>query len=311
MLRFSPPSFGWRPDLPDFRDFTHETPEILELLKGLKARRRRGSSASEPMQVDLREHFSEPLDQGPIASSPAHACAGLMEYFEQRASGRRLEPSRLFLHYNARRLAQSFDVGTNDLRATLKAAATCGALPERYWPYDPAKLDVTPDAFHYSIAARFRDLRYVRLDSRDAVGSTTLEAVRSFLAGGFPVAFGLAVPTSLTRRAEIVYRPTFESVLGGQALVAVGYDDRWLGSCRGALLVRNSWGPEWGEGGYGLVPYGFVAARLAVDFWTMLKPDWLASGEFRRPTVVDHAGRVRPPKPRFRTASNQRTTGGL
>ena len=60
-----------------------------------------------------------------------------------------------------------------------------------------------------------------------------LDVVRSFLAAGFPVAFGLPVPTSISRSAEISYRPAFDSVLSGQALLAVGYDDRWLSSSRG------------------------------------------------------------------------------
>ena len=110
--------------------------------------------------------------------------------------------------------------------------------------------------------------------------------VRSFLAAGFPVAFGLPVPTSISRSAEISYRPAFDSVLSGQALLAVGYDDRWLSSSRGRLLVRNSWGAAWGDQGYGWVPYAFVEERLAADFWTMLRPDWLASGEFTRPTAA-------------------------
>ena len=37
------------------------------------------------------------------------------------------------------------------------------------------------------------------------------------------------------------------------------------------------------ESGCGWLPYKFVEQRLAVDFWTLLRPSWLASGEFERP----------------------------
>jgi C1A family cysteine protease len=287
MHRYTPPSFGWRPDLPDFRDFTPELAAVRQDLQALKARRSRGGSRARPGRVDLREYFPEPFDQGPLATSPAQACASLLGYFEQRAHGRQLRPSRLFLDHNARRMALAPQDSAVNLRATLKGIACCGLPPERYWPYDLAKADVQPDGFLYSFADRARTMQYVRLDARNAAGEAALDAVRSFLVAGLPSVFGLAMPTSITRAAEIEYRPTFESVLGGQALVAVGYNDQWLGASRGALLVRNSWGAEWGDNGYGWLPYAFIEERLAADFWTVLRPDWLASGEFARPAIVE------------------------
>jgi len=173
-----------------------------------------------------------------------------------------------------------------NLRATLKAVVCCGLPPERLWPYDPANVDVQPDAFLYSFAARCQQMQYVQLDLRNASGEASLEVVRSFLAAGFPCAFGFPVPTSISHAAEIPYRPTFDGVLAGQALVALGYDDRWLSGSRGALLVRNSWGSAWGEEGCGWLPYAFVEERLALDFWTVLRPDWLESGEFLCPSVA-------------------------
>jgi C1A family cysteine protease len=193
----------------------------------------------------------------------------------------------LFLHWNARRLSLGPHDGAVGLRSTLKAVTCCGLPPEHLWPYDVAVADVQPEPLLYSFATRFHELRYVRLDARNARGGEVLDVVRSFLAAGFPVAFGLAVPTSISRAAEIAYRPAFDSAPAGQALLAVGYDDRWLSSSRGALLVRNSWGAEWGDNGYGWLPYAFVEERLAMDFWTMLRPDWLASGEFARPAIVE------------------------
>lgn len=285
---FLPPSFGWRQDPPDFRDFSLETPVVTDALASLKSTRRRKSRAA--ARVDLREFFPEPYDQGPLPASSAHACAAMLDYFERRSHGQELRPSRLFLHRNSLHMSmaqQSCDV---HLRATLKAIACCGLPPERLWPYDPAQAEVEPHAFLYSFASRLRELQYLRLDQRHSTGARTLDVVRSFLAAGFPVVFGVGIPTSISDAAEIPYRPTFDSVLGGQALVAVGYDDAWLSSSRGALLVRNSWGPQWGENGNGWLPYAFVEERLAVDFWTVLRPDWLESGEFSRPDILAFAG---------------------
>jgi C1A family cysteine protease len=109
--------------------------------------------------------------------------------------------------------------------------------------------------------------------------------VKAFLAAGFPVVFGFPVPTSLTDEGDIPYRPMRDSYFGGQAAVAVGYDDERIRTSKGALLVRNSWGVAWGEAGYGWLPYGFLQEHLATDFWTVLRPDWIESGQFNRPRL--------------------------
>ena len=227
--------------------------------------------------------FLKPNDQGPLQSSSAHACAALLEYFERRSHGQQLDPSVLFLYYTARRMLGAVGNVAVNLRATLKAIAHCGLPPQRYWPYEADKHDVVPDAFLYSFSNRYAKLRYFRVDHRSRDGHESLDLVRTYLAAGFPSVFGISMPTSVSKAAEIPYRPTFDGVLGGQSLLAVGYDDKWPSSSRGALLVRNSWSTDWGENGYGWLPYAFVEERLALDFWTVVRPDWIASGEFKCP----------------------------
>jgi C1A family cysteine protease len=54
-----------------------------------------------------------------------------------------------------------------------------------------------------------------------------------------------------------------DSMLGGHAVMAVGYDDS-----KQAIIFRNSWGSSWGQAGYGELPYTFLESRdLSDDFW--------------------------------------------
>ncbi len=90
--------------------------------------------------------------------------------------------------------------------------------------------------------------------------------------------------------AEIPVPNFYDSIEGGHSVMAVGYDDdRVFRSYRGALLIRNSWGTDWAENGYGWLPYAYVREELAADFWTILRPDWLGSGEFHRPSRLAYA----------------------
>lgn len=287
--KFIPRGLGWRRDLPDARDYAPDHEQVAALLSAL----RRAAPRPPPAAVDLRgdnggEYFTPVDDQGAVDSSPAFAVLGLIEYFERRSMGRTVDASRLFLYQTAREPARGKRDGGVGLRATLKALVRFGVPPEARWPYEPGRADAWPrDASLFGYARDYASIRYLRLDRRNCDGARTLSAVKSFLVAGFPVAFGFSVPGSLSLSADIPYRPGFDSVRGGQAVMAIGYDDNRLSSPRGALLVRSSWGEEWGEAGYGWLPYAYVEQQLAADFWTVLKDDWLQSNEYEQPALFD------------------------
>jgi C1A family cysteine protease len=85
-----------------------------------------------------------------------------------------------------------------------------------------------------------------------------------------PFAFGFTVYESFESDAVaqtgIVPMPSSnEEVLGGHAVLAVGYDDAST-----SFIVRNSWGPNWGQKGYYQMPYGYLTnTDLASDFWAI------------------------------------------
>ncbi len=53
-----------------------------------------------------------------------------------------------------------------------------------------------------------------------------------------------------------------EPITGGHAILVCGYDNK-----RELLKFKNSWGSEWGDNGYGYLPYSDVEGSL-LDAWS-------------------------------------------
>jgi C1A family cysteine protease len=289
---------GWLPDVPKISDYTDDHPEVAPLLDRTKhasrlvmGKTKAGTTAAPvglPGQVDLRAWFSPIEDQGFIGSCTANAAVGLLEYFQRRAKGKYIDASRLFL-YKAERdlLGWTGDTGAY-LRTAMEALVLFGAPPERYWPYDgqpPASnphYDVEPPAFCYAFGANYQTVKYFRLDLTGASPAQVLANIKAYLAAGFPSMFGFPVyheydhplPGGLVAYPTTGYR-------GGHANIAAGYDDNlMIGTDKGALLVRNSWGTGWANAGYGWMSYRYVTEGLADDWWSLISAEWVDTGQF-------------------------------
>lgn len=283
---FRPHGFGWLRDLPDHRDWTLRHEAVAEALVSLEP-----PPEPRPAQIDWRDYCAPVEDQQELATSAAHAAIGLVQCFERRAHGRLIEPSRLFVYQNARRLTHAGQGCGVSLRAALKAIRRFGLPPENLWPYRPDHIDQEPGGYAYAFQQETSGLRYLRLDTNDSHGQgrpgwALLDEMLEVVAAGFCLAMGFTVPGSLTAAAEIPYPTRHDVAHAGQAVLVVGYDDaRRIRSDKGALLVRNSWGTAWGDGGYGWLPYAYVRQGLAADIWTVFTSEGLATGEFQKPRV--------------------------
>jgi len=273
-------------DHADFRDLTLDAPAVREAIS--KLRRRRGPRSAKPAQVDLREFISSPPIPHGAQVTAAVAVLGLVQYFERRTVGDVAAGSPRFLYYTARRLAGTTGDNGAGLRTTLKALVRFGCPPAKYCEFDAAAhdsaaCDAAPDAFAFGFQREFADLRYVRLDPPTASGSEVLQTLKNSLAAGFACTAGATIGDAAVEAGGIPYPTRHDSVAGATGFTVVGYDDAYrIRSTKGALLIRGTFGPEWGEQGFGYLPYRFVEDRLAYDFWTLLKPQWLAGGELEQ-----------------------------
>jgi len=282
------PGMGWLPDYPDFRDYTDDHEEIRNVFSATHGLIPDGGI---PSSADLRKWCSPVEDQGPLGSCTAHAGVGLIEYYENRVYGKFIDASRLFLYKTTRDLLHlKGDTGAF-LRSTIGALALFGVPPEEYWPYVSEDVDKEPNAFCYSFAQNYQAIKYYRHDPPGIGAGPLLGRIRQSLAAGMPPVFGFTVYRSIEsaeKTGMVPYPCQGDKIAGGHAVMAVGYDDKLRiknpGKCaietEGALLIRNSWGPGWGDGGYGWLPYEYVKRGLAQDFWSVLKKEWVDTGEF-------------------------------
>lgn len=243
--------FGWIPDLPDRRDYAYEPPP--QLARAL------------PAHVDLRPGCPAVYDQGNLGSCTAQALAAAIEFDQakQRLTDR-FAPSRLFIYYNERAMEGTIgeDAGAM-LRDGIKSVNTLGAPHEQLWPYVTPKFRARPPARAFSDARAHTAVRYERV-------SRSLTALKTCLASGYPFVLGFSVYESFesddVASTGVMPMPLpSEPLLGGHAVIAVGYDDRGQ-----RFLVRNSWGARWGDDGYFQMPYDYLLdANLSDDFWTV------------------------------------------
>ena len=239
-------------DTPDARDAMYAPPASLD-------------GGSLPEMVDLRPMCPPVYDQGVLESCSGNAIAALMEFDQMRLGAEEIYvASRLFIYYNERVLEGTVkkDAGAC-IRTGIKTVVKLGAPHEPVWPYDPAKVFTQPPASAY-LAARLDKVKsYARVGQ-------TLPMMQACLAEGYPFLFwfgcyaGLDLPGTVAT-GDIPMPGPGETRDGAHFMVVVGYDNATR-----RFLIRNSWGTEWGDKGYGTVGYEhMLSPEMACDFWTV------------------------------------------
>lgn len=243
--------YAWKPDVPDHRDRYFAIPGQITLPKTVS-------------RIGLKNQIE---DQGNLGSCTGNASTSALEI----VAGIPAQLSRLMAYYNARQIdgTTSYDAGAY-IRSAIKGLMKIGVSTEEIWPYVIAKYRNKPSADAYADATRLINslsgkYEYVRL--------TTLQDVKYALAQRQPVVFGFVVTQAFEEMTSSYFLKTptnNDPVLGGHAVVAVGYNDTVKSRY---IWVRNSWGNSWGLNGYFKMSQDWFTdgRRLVDDMWVIRK----------------------------------------
>ena len=231
--------------------------------------------AALPPKVDLRSLMTMVENQGQTSSCTANAIAGAYEYLLQKHLQKAMDVSRLFIYFNARWRdnAQDKDGGSR-IQYGIESLKTFGACTENTWPFSPKIVTQKPDDRSYAEAAKFKalDMQRVNVD---------LKTWQRCLAEGYPIVFGCALFQTFdecNQRKGVVPMPDPSAVARGShglhAMLCVGYSD-----VDEVFIVRNSWGADWGVGGYCYIPYNYLMSKTLNngDCWIVRSTDALPS----------------------------------
>ena len=241
--------YGWVRDLPDHRDKLYRIEADSEIQAVAKL----------PSSIDLRPNMPPVYDQDQLGSCTANAISGNIQFIHPDIG----VPSRLFIYYNERVMEGSvkYDSGAQ-IRDGIKSVSSLGVCPETQWPYKINKFKSKPWCWCYKEALKDVFRIYMKVKG--------LQEMKTCLAAGYPFVFGFTCYDSFesdrVASTGILNLPDKdESVVGGHSVLCAGYDD-----VSQRVLVRNSYGPSWGQNGYFTMPYDYINnIQLANDMWTI------------------------------------------
>ncbi len=210
--------------------------------------------------IDFRADCPPVVSQGATSSCVGQSWKAAFE-IKESLMGLPHEPlSALQPYYHSRRMTQPrgplFDGGTY-IRDCARVVRKLGMAPEETWPFTnlfrrvgrrpPPRVDV--GGFERSGGTFYKILE---------IGDAKLRAIADALMSGDPIVFGTRVSRSFMSNEGplVIEKPDAgDPIVGGHAMVIVGC--RWRSGFF-EVLVRNSWGTGWREGGYAWLSTSFV-----------------------------------------------------
>jgi C1A family cysteine protease len=223
-------------------------------------------SVSQPVPLPPEFDFQRPVidwmyNQSTTSSCTAQAAVSLERIVNKKVGMPLVIPSRLFLYWIERKLEGHVELDDGAMiRSSMKVMANWGVCPEEMFPFTDANMFAQPSEECFRVAVQNMVKIYMRIDRQE-------QKLKQCLVDGFPFVFGVNLYSSImgdeTARTGVIQMPTAQDkIIGGHAVLGVGYT-------KTHYIFMNSWGPKWGDQGYGYLPQEVMHSELCDDFFTV------------------------------------------
>ena len=215
-----------------------------------------------PAAYDLSNNMPTPGNQGQQSSCVGWAVAyALKSYQEQdernwgiNTSAHLFSPAYIYNQINGGRDRGSYITEAINI-LTAEGCATFATMP-----YNQDDYLTQPSQAAIAEATNYKCVIWRKVNFLDR------SEIKGFLYSGAPLVISIQAGTNLynanIKNTNYIYRSLGDSSLGGHAVTLVGYSDD-----RSAFKFINSWGADWGDGGYAWIDYSFFPNVCREAYW--------------------------------------------
>jgi C1A family cysteine protease len=211
--------------------------------------------------IDHSQQMSSVKNQGGLGSCVAFAISALKEWQEkkefvfekyvlgkekQRKDEEEYNFSEQWIYYNAKKLDPWPNEEGTSIRYGMKVLHKVGVPVEDGWQYNDIDRG-HPEKWSHLVARWNRIDSYYRVQDLAELKDALLDS---------PVVIGIAVFIEFLNNPlnGVIQLPSNpDECYGGHAICIVGFDD-----IKKLVKFKNSWGEDWGDNGYGYLPYEYI-----------------------------------------------------
>ncbi len=208
-----------------------------------------------PDSFSLRYKMTDIKDQGQCGTCTTFAAVGVLEGIYKNQTGKNIDLSE----QEVASCSNIYSVCTrgaylDDVAGWIK---NNGLITEEVFPYTSGTTGLIPACASLSGAnIQPSQLSAYRVSNASDLKQLLWELKRPLLTAFY-------VPNDFFYYQSGVYKHVSGGIVGGHAVVVVGYDD-----VDQSFLIRNSWSSDWGENGYFRISYDEVSPNSATNFAT-------------------------------------------